>query len=132
MKRGKWVLIVLGVIIVSVVLVYNYVYQDHRDIASEEPAFSIAASEISNAFQEDEVAATEKYLNKTVLVEGILSDVDQESIVVEPGIFFALSENQIISKNIQVDVKVEVKGRCIGYDSLLEEVKFDQAIIKID
>lgn len=118
----------MGVLLV-VVLVYNYVYQDHRDIGSEVPAFTISAIELSKAFQNNETTATQTYLNQTVLVKGVVSSMDTETAMMKPGIFFALSENKNTSETLSFPTVLQIKGRCIGYDSILEEIKFDQAIM---
>lgn len=130
MKSKKSLTIVLGVAaLLVVVLVYNYIYQDHRNIESEAPAFTVSATELSHAFQQNEMTATQTYLNKTILVKGTVSTMDKETAMMEPSIFFALSENQNTSERSGSPTVFQIKGRCIGYDSILEEIKFDQAII---
>ncbi len=128
MKTKKWVFIVLALGIIAVTLAYDYIYQDHRDIESEAPAFTISAIELSIAFQEDETAATQTYLNKTILVEGIVSAFDNETVTMEPGVFFAVNKNEHRTDLPSLNTNIQIKGRCIGYDSILEEIKFDQSI----
>lgn len=130
MKSKKSLFIVLGVgALLAAILVYNYVYQDHRDIQSEAPAFTVSATELSAAFEQDETSATQTYLNKTILVTGMVSTIDNETAMMEPSIFFALSENQQLPEKKAFMTEVQIKGRCIGYDSILEEIKFDQSVI---
>ncbi|WP_299680852.1 hypothetical protein [uncultured Dokdonia sp.] len=130
MKNKKILFGALAVIILAAIIGYNYIYQDHRDIQSEKPAFTIKATDFIKDFQENETEATTKYLNKTVQIEGTLSSVDGNTIVVENVIFFALSENETPPSLDQVDNVIQVKARCIGYDNLLEEVKLDQASVQ--
>lgn len=130
MKSKKSLFIVLGVgALLTAILVYNYVYQDHRDIQSEAPAFTLSAQKLSAAFEQDELTATQTYLNKTILVMGTVNTMDNETAMMEPSIFFALSENQQLPEKEASMTTVQIKGRCIGYDSILEEIKFDQAVI---
>lgn len=130
MNRKKWILAILLVGLVIALLGYNYIYQDHRDIASEAPEYTVDAKELAQAFQNNEEAATQKYLNKTVLVEGVVNTTNSEDLTMEPSVFFALSEKEVGNPAVSKATTIKVKGRCIGYDSLLEEIKFDQASIQ--
>ena len=130
MKRKKSLIIVLGLaVLLAIAIGYNYIYQDHRNIESEAPAFTVSATELSQAFQQDETTATQTYLNQTILVKGTVTAMDKETAMMEPSVFFALSENQNTSEIAGSLTVFQIKGRCIGYDSILEEIKFDQAII---
>jgi len=127
MKKRKWIYPLLILIVAGGIIGYNYIYQDHRDIKKEKAAFTVKATELTAAFQNDETAATEKYLNQTIEVQGRLTGIDGSSLVLENVVFFALSENEEAPDQTKLNTNVTLKGRCIGYDSLLEEVKLDQA-----
>ncbi len=127
MKKRKWIYPLLILIVAGGIIGYNYIYQDHRDIKKEKAAFTVKATELTAAFQNDETAATEKYLNQTIEVQGQLTGIDGSSLVLENVVFFALSENEEAPDQTKLNTNVTLKGRCIGYDSLLEEVKLDQA-----
>ena len=129
MNRKKWILALLLIGLIAALLGYNYIYQDHRDIETEAPEYTIEAQELAHAFQSNEEVATQKYLNKTILVEGRVQTINTEGLTMEPSVFFALSENKKVNLDISEVKSIKVKGRCIGYDSLLEEIKFDQATI---
>lgn len=130
MRRKKPLLIVLGIgAILAAILVYNYVYQDHRNIETEKPTFTVSAIELSEAFQQDEMIATETYLNQTILVKGVVREMNKETAMMEPNVFFALSENEHTTDSPKLHTNIQIKGRCIGYDSILEEIKFDQSVI---
>lgn len=120
---------VLALVIIGGIIGYNYIYQDHRDIESEKPAYTVKAANFIKEFQVNEAEATAKYLNKTIAVEGVLSSIDGNTVVIEDVIFFALSESETPPTPDKINTAVQVKARCIGYDSLLEEVKLDQATV---
>jgi len=94
MKSKKGIFIVLGVILVGAVAVYSYLNKPHRDIATEKANFKITASKLLESFQKDENIANKEYLNKTIEVEGLVTSVDANNLTMQPGVFFALSENQ--------------------------------------
>ena len=73
---------------------YNYIYKDHRDIESEKAAYTVKAASFIKEFQLNEAEATTKYLNKTIEIEGTLSSIDENSVVLEELIFFALNKNE--------------------------------------
>ncbi len=127
MKKKKILLAILIIGLIIAFFGYNYIYQDHRDIQSEKAAYTLKATDLIQAFQGNEEEATEKYLNKTIEIEGNLSNIDGTSIVLEDVVFFALSENETPPTSNLLNTTIKIKGRCIGYDNLLEEVKVDQA-----
>lgn len=126
--RTKWGIGLGLALVLTVFIVYRYIYQDHRNIASEAPAFTLEAEALSQAFETDQEEATKLYLNQTIQVAGTLSVIEGMTAMLRPNLFFALSEIPDKSSR-QPSGRVRVKGRCIGYDSLLNEIKFDQATI---
>ncbi|MAX69833.1 MAG: hypothetical protein CMC76_01855 [Flavobacteriaceae bacterium] len=123
----KKIIIIGVVVVVAIVIGYNYIYQDHRDIETETAEFILSSNEITNHFSSDPTTAEQKFLNKTIEVSGVVSDLGINEITIDDNIFCQFTElNQdAISPNSQVTVK----GRVIGYDDLLEQVKLDQCTI---
>ena len=130
MKKKKIIFSAIALIAIVAIVGYNYIYQDHRDIQSEKPAYTLNAASFVKEFQINEAEATAKYLNKTIEIEGTLSSIDGNTVVVDNVIFFALSENETPPTSNQINTPVQIKARCIGYDNLLEEVKLDQATLR--
>jgi len=122
----KWI-VILGLLIIAAVIGYNYIYQDHRDIEKEVAEFSMNAEEISILFSENAKAAEQKLLNKTVEISGLISDINTNEITIDDRVFCQFSNVTQTSKNKNVTIKI--KGRVIGYDDLLEQVKLDQCTI---
>ncbi len=118
----------LLVIIVIVFLSYNYLYHEHRDISNEKAVFSIAGTKILQDFLADESKANLKYLDKTIAIKGKITSVDalNNTIVIDEKVFVLLKKNSDVKQNEVINIQ----GRVIGYDSLLEEIKIDQAEIK--
>ena len=109
--------------------VYFYVYKAHRDIAKEEVSYVIAVPSLFLEYQSNESAANTKYLDKTIVVSGKVSSLNMEtrSIVLDEKLFATFLDK--IPATIQPNSQLKIKGRLIGYDSLLEEIKMDQCII---
>lgn len=120
MKRK---LILIGIIVISVVLVYNYIYKEHRDIASEEPAYYVEADELIEAFVINHNTSTTKYLDKTIAVSGFVTH-NQEGVITLNTSIVCFFENDVV-EHIKEDTKLLIKGRFLGYDELLDEIKLD-------
>lgn len=109
---------------------YNYLYQDHRNIESETAEFSMTSKEITQLFKKDAISAEQKFLNKTIEITGNITGKSTNEITIDDQVFCQFSEP--INEN-QLRKNIKIKGRVIGYDDLLEQIKLDQCtIIKIE
>lgn len=126
MKRNTVIFIVLAVIAVIVFAGYNYLYKEARNIQAEEAAYTITANQLLSDYKTDSKAADSKYLNNTITVKGRVTRAENSLVIVDSTIVCQfLKEPVITSKE-----PVAIKGRCIGYDELFEEVKLDQCNIE--
>ena len=105
---------------------YNYLFPDHRTINQEEALFNVEASILFDEFIDNSKQAEYKYLNQTITVFGVISSFNTENIMINNKIFCKF--DNIVNK-ININDSIVVKGRCIGYDELLEEIKLDQCSI---
>ena len=124
----KKIIIVLFILIVVSFVGYKYLYHEHRDIATETAAFSVTVNDLLKEFTEDENKANSKYLDKSIVIKGKVTSVDNpnKTIVLDEKVFIILT----IPQKVNLNTEVSVQGRLIGYDSLLEEIKLDQSQIK--
>lgn len=120
-------IVLFGIIITILIIGYNYVYQDHRDIAKEEAEFVLNSKEIKNEFVSNVFTAEEKYLNRTIEVSGTISETNKADITIDDNVFCQFSNN--INSSVNLNSIITIKGRVIGYDDLLEQVKLDQCIL---
>ena len=105
---------------------YKYMYHEHRNISSEDEIFNGTAIVLKQYFYNNSSESDNKYLNKTVVVYGEVSEVEGNTITINDDVYCVFDKNVnelIISKHIKI------KGRCIGYDELLEIVKIDQSVL---
>lgn len=128
MKKFKGPIILLVALLIAYVG-YNYIYQDHRDIEKETSQFTITSKALIKEFQKDAPLAETKYLNKTIEVSGSISEINLKDLTLDGYIFNNFNIN--LNRNeLQINKTIIIKGRCIGYDDLLEQVKLDQCSIK--
>lgn len=124
----KKAVITIFILIVGLFLGYKYLYHEHRDISTETAAFSVSVNQLLKEFTEDETKANSKYLDKSIVIKGKVTSVDSpnKTIVLDEKVFVILTNSQ----EVKLHSEISVQGRLIGYDSLLEEIKLDQAQIK--
>jgi len=83
------------------------------------------STDLVNEFAINPSASEKKYLNKTIEVFGTITELNDQDLTLDNKIFC------LFTSKIEVDAskKVSIKGRFIGYDDLLEEIKLDQCSI---
>jgi len=122
----KWIIILI-ILIIAAIIGYNYIYQDHRNIENEKAEFVISSNEIESQFSKNAVDAEQNYLNKTIEVSGLISEINSNDITLDDKVFCQFSD--ILTSTLKANQKTKIKGRVIGYDDLLEQVKLDQCAI---
>lgn len=117
---------ILGLILVSYTG-YNYIlYGGGRDVQSETAAFTVATKDIVNEFTSDSDASNKKYLEKPVAVSGIVTSVNDKEVILDQSVNCNFLNSDI---SIKVGQTLAIKGRVVGYDDLLGELKLDQCSI---
>ncbi len=122
-------ILIAGILVIGLVSIglYFYMYKDHRDVATEETKFVLTVKDLQAEFVSDAVAANAKYLDKTMEVSGIVTSIDManHSIVLDEKLSAVFKDS--ILGGIKLQNSIKVKGRFLGYDDLLEELKLDEA-----
>ncbi len=129
MKKRNIFIIVAVCLILGAFALYKYIYQGHRDIATEEVSFSVPVETISREFAADQNLANNKYADKTISVAGTVTSLDTaaNTIIINEKMSVIFTEPTV--SNLKQSQQIEVKGRFVGYDDLLEELKMDKASI---
>ncbi|MCB0475041.1 MAG: hypothetical protein KDC69_05155 [Flavobacteriaceae bacterium] len=126
-KLAKLAGMILGVLILVTLVGYKILYKPHRNIAEEMAAYELNTADFIKEFKDNAPRATEKYLNKVIMVDGTVSEIDGDGLTINGNIYAQFDSNafnSLIEGN-----PVKIKGRCIGYDDLLETVKLDQCTL---
>jgi len=97
-----------------------------RDIQSEESAFKVSSDHLKNEFSNNTDQATKKYLNKTIEISGLISNVLDSIVTIDETIFCKMISFENVKNNKS---KVTIKGRLVGFDDLLGEIKLDECNI---
>lgn len=123
MTKLKYVFWGLLVVILLLVLGYFYMYKEHRDIGEERPDFSTTTVRLNQEYQEDIEAATMKYLDKIIELEGKVTDVESDNFTLDDVVL--CYADSITMSRVKLNATLIIKGRSIGYDELLEYIKLD-------
>lgn len=113
-------------IFILIASAYVYIQKPHRDISAETVEFSISSDALLNEFLVNEANASAKFLDKTIVVYGALTEIYNNFLAVDNKIYCKFEKEVPI---IPLKSSLKVKGRCIGFDVLLEQVKLDQCSI---
>ena len=126
-KKAQIIIIVSFVILITGIACYNYIMNfGVRDLNTETAAFSVTSTSISKEFASDIESANKKYLEKAVAVSGKITAIKNQEIMLNDNVVCNLKSNE---KSLQINQNVTLKGRIVGYDDLMGEVKLDQCVI---
>ncbi|MFL1011216.1 OB-fold protein [Flavisericum labens] len=121
----KWGTLI--VIVIIGILAYNYIYQKHRNIKTEKAAYALSAIEIRDEFSVNPNQSESKYLNRTIEIKGEVTETSINSITLNNTVFCQFSNE--LDTSLKINSQITIKGRFIGYDDLLEQIKLDQCLI---
>ncbi|MCF6130211.1 hypothetical protein L1S35_11035 [Flavobacterium sp. AS60] len=117
-------------LIVVIFGVYKYVYKSHRDIASEDAAFSKTVTEVFHEFTANDSLANKTYLDKTISVKGKITNIDLANKIITVDEKLSARFTDKIPDTIKLQDSITLKGRLVGFDDLLEEIQMDQCAIE--
>jgi hypothetical protein len=125
-KKTKIVLAsILGLGLVLFVAYKIMLTSGARDLETEKTAFAVSTKEIVNEFATD-TSATTKYLNKAIEIKGVVTQIEDKQLILDGVVICAMKEN-VTTEN--KDKQVTIKGRFLGYDDLMGELKLDECSI---
>ncbi len=117
------IILMIGFLIAFFSIRYYVKNGGRRIIADETPEYQISAKEIASEFASNTSVSNKKYLEKSILITGEVTSINENEVIVDNSVNCSFLT---ISDNIKKDQKVVVKGRVVGYDDLMGEVKIDQ------
>jgi len=97
-----------------------------RDLQSEEAAFTLKAKDFVAEFAAKEADANKKYLEKPVVISGIITSVNNKEVIIDEVVVCGFTG---VKASLKVGQTVSVKGRVVGFDDLMGSVNMDQCSI---
>jgi hypothetical protein len=129
MKRKKITIVIAALLILAssgIYFYYGFLFKEARNIELEMPDLNVSATKLLEDYNDDPKKADQLYLNKTIEITGAVTKETDSVVILENTVFCLFSQKV---KPALINKKVTVKGKCIGYDELFQEVKIDQCTI---
>lgn len=124
----KKIILFIALAFILILIGYTYVYKADRNISEEQPKFKIASALLKQELNANQVNVINKYLNETVEISGLATQIEMNTIILDN---FVSAQLDTLHTSINIGDALIVKGRVIGYDELLEELKLDQCTVAI-
>tara|TARA_R110001632_G_scaffold10544_5_gene38943 strand:+ start:20104 stop:20490 length:387 start_codon:yes stop_codon:yes gene_type:complete len=124
-KKSKIAIVVILVIAITSVVVYKYSMLPPAKIESKKVDFTGTSNELLSKIQENAA----EWQDKIVVISGKITSVEDKGIILSSSIYCQLRDSTL-AKTLNPNSPISLKGRVIGYDDLLEELKLDQCIIQ--
>ncbi|WP_310560595.1 OB-fold protein [Flavobacterium sp.] len=105
---------------------YNYVmHGGARNLSNEDASYTVSSKSITTEFSSNVDVANKKYLEKAIVIKGTVTKITGNEIIIDNMIICNLKE---LDPSIQKDQTITLKGRVVGYDDLMGEIKLDQCL----
>lgn len=122
-------------VILCMIWVYQLYQQPRERLHDKDAAYVVTAIDLYNAFETNETVATNKYVDKIIVVSGTVKEVietqDHVTVKLETGSDAAFINADIDKRNLDQEIiignSVSIKGRCTGF---LNDVYLADCIIE--
>jgi len=121
--------IILTALAITVVAVFGYCYVWYggaRNVSAEDAVFNVSSKNIITEFDSDIAKSNAKYLEKAIAITGSVSKINEKQIIIDNTIVCDLKEPD---SSIKEDQQITLKGRVVGYDDLMGEIKLDECSV---
>jgi hypothetical protein len=125
-KKAKIIGFLFAIVSLLLFIIIYVFYGGSRNIATEEVQFVETSKVITDEFIADVAKATLKYSDKTIAVSGKVTAVSDSIVTIDNTI---ICNFNIPDESIKTDQSVSIKGRLVGFDDLMGELKLDQCSI---
>jgi len=122
--KKKIFLIIAVIFLIAGYTGYKYVFKGPRDVKNESAELTITALKLKADFSSNQEISNTKYIGKTIVVNGKVTEKTNESITLDNGVICVLSATE--KNNFTINSVVKIKGKVDGYDDLFEQVKLTE------
>ena len=131
MTKNKITLITISLLffIAFFGIVFFTYNKPHKDFSGAQADITLEAAKLYEHYQNNLSDANLKFLDKVLLVNGPVTELNSNLVIIGGNIVCSLDSSYVLDTGIKLDDKISVKGRCIGYDELFEEVRIDHCFI---
>ncbi|MGW9684048.1 hypothetical protein [Flagellimonas sp. 2504JD1-5] len=123
-KKNLTVLSLVLLVFIILLVGYKYINPGQRNIAEEAAQYELSANELFSGFQNEQ---GNRYIDQVMIISGKITEMDKNSLTLDNKV--QVNFISALQYKVEDGSRISIKGRCIGYDDLLELVKIDQATI---
>lgn len=125
MKKTKIIILIalLSISLFGISSYYYVMYGGARNLSNEETSFIVSSKNISNEFAANIEIANKKYLEKAIAIKGTITKITGNEVIIDDIIICNLKE---LDPSLIKNQVITLKGRVVGYDDLMGELKLDQ------
>ena len=126
LSRKNKLLLIAG--ITSIILGYLgflYIMRPPKAIENRIVDYTGTSSDLLNKVKKTPL----EWQNKIVIISGVIDYPDSLGVMFSSGVYCQLKENYN-HQFIDIEKPIKLKGRVIGYDDLMNELKLDQCTIQ--
>jgi hypothetical protein len=139
--RKSLLIVIIGATVGIAILgifAYKMYNKPHVDVKNSEVMYDMYVDDLMEAFKNAEAVASEKYNGEVVVISGIFRELNTTSnglnyIIIEGKEGVANCEMESLSNNFSEERfknrSIRLKGICVGYDDLLEELQLKKCSI---
>ena len=133
----KLLYFIISLVIIAIIAYFVVMNLPKASIKGKDAAYTSSAIELYNDFNENENQANIKYIGKTIIVEGVISEIDEDK---NGGTVLFLNSNNAINGilctlepgqkgDFQINQSIKIKGLCTGF---LQDVVLNKCVIVTD
>jgi uncharacterized protein YdeI (BOF family) len=123
-KKIKIAVGIIALVLISAYAVKSVIYKPHTLIEQQESVYKGNALEFLESIKVD----ASQWQDKIVELSGNITSKDDQGIMLNGTIYCQMNVIEDLTE-LNIKQEVSIKGRIIGYDDLLEELKLDKTII---
>ena len=125
--RVKIVIVIAVIQICSLYIIYRDVIQPPASTKNEKIDYSYKTEQFHKEFVENKELFKKKHLNKTIVLTGVVTTV-QDSLIVLNNKISCISN--LGFTNILKNEAIKVKGRYVGYDELFDNLIMSECLVE--
>lgn len=122
-------IIIISIVFISAFALFGYyyvIYGGARNIASEDASYSVTSKGVLHEFEAAVEKSNKKYLEKVISIEGIVTNSNGNQIILDQKIVCEVKE---VGPVLKMGETITLKGRVVGYDDLMGDLKLDQCFV---
>ncbi|MBS7786342.1 hypothetical protein KIH23_03455 [Flavobacterium sp. CYK-55] len=125
MKKSRIIIALVIAVVIGVGVYWYIMHGGARNLASEDAAYTVNANDIVQEFSTNSERANKKYLEKAVVITGKVTEIHANQVIIDNSVVCLLQQP---NSKIKLNQSIIMKGRVVGFDDFMGEIKLDQCL----